>query len=511
MIRAIIVEDEQVIRNGIEMHVPWKELGVDKVCSAENAEEAFFICEDYKPDIIISDIRMPGMNGIELCTRFREKLPESQIIFISGYSDKEYLLSAISLGAISYVEKPIAIPELSEAIEKAVVSVYRLNKQNANVLHSLLQPNESDAESAINALHLFERGKFLDNDTIFYIGLLKAKEEIRNAIEFEKVCQDKVDELIQKKSLHFMVDSIDSNIFVFLLSGDVNLDLKDTGFKKQLCEIILSIKKPEEKWFLGVGKEVEGLELLSESYQTAREALKALSYKGWNSYAFNDETSYEYKEKLPIEEQNRFHKLLLAGKEKEANEMLDEIYQKLIENCAILNFYVRNLYFTIHNIIVQSDKALHLNDSKLEEHYDIRFLDEAQSIEEMHEYILQHIKYVLEEAEEGIKNSFLIKTVIDYMNDNLKNKEITIQLLADVVYLTPTYLSNLFKKKTGMTIGQYLELIRIKKAEELLQNPFLKLYQVAEMVGYQDANYFSKIFKKRTGMLPSEYRESKMV
>ncbi len=135
MLNLLIVEDEQVIRNGLEKHVPWQELGIDRVFTAENAECGLRICQDHRPDIVVSDIKMPGMNGVELCKCIREKFPQCQIIFISGYSDKEYLKAAITLGAVSYVEKPIDIKELSGAVKQAVERGRQSSRQNETVLH----------------------------------------------------------------------------------------------------------------------------------------------------------------------------------------------------------------------------------------------------------------------------------------------------------------------------------------------------------------------------------------
>jgi len=109
MIKVIIVEDERLIREGIAGQVPWKELHVDGVRTAENAETALSVCKGYRPDIVVSDIRMPGMDGITLCTKLRGLLPDAQLIFISGYSDKEYLMSAIGLHAVNYIEKPVSL------------------------------------------------------------------------------------------------------------------------------------------------------------------------------------------------------------------------------------------------------------------------------------------------------------------------------------------------------------------------------------------------------------------
>ena len=141
-IRAIIVEDEATIRNGMLRHVKWNELGVDEVEAAENAEQAMGMFETYRPDIILSDIRMPGMYGTELCRAYRQWLPDCQIIFVSGYSDKEYLTSAIRLGAVSYIEKPIDVEELSGAIRTAVSRIQHIYQQKQEVLYSMLNSEQ---------------------------------------------------------------------------------------------------------------------------------------------------------------------------------------------------------------------------------------------------------------------------------------------------------------------------------------------------------------------------------
>ena len=509
MIKLILVEDERIIRNGIEKYMQWEALDIGEVRTCENAEEAFLLCEDYKPDIIISDIRMPVMIGIDFCTKIKKQLPESQIIFISGFSDKEYLKAGISLGAISYVEKPIDIEELSEAVRKAVVSVRRVNRQSVNILHSLLCTSNLDRKNLHNNIQLFECGKALEKDEIFYVSILESKNEIMDFAEFNRKCKQKICNIKSEKEIHFLADSMSNNQFVFLISTGQSDLLENTNFKNHIFQELLSLKKEEDDWFLGIGNEVSSIEMLPQSFKSAKEALKSISYKGWNSYAFCKEERIEYQENIQEVVINRFHKILLDKDEKEALNTVNKICDKQLENHAVLNFYVRNTYFMLDNIISQVDKTIHLNGFEQVDTVNAEFLDQAKTIKEMQEYVCNHIIETLEETEEEQKNNFLIKHLMDHINQNFNKRELTIQALADVVYLSPTYLSNLFKKKTGITVGQYLMNVRIKKAEEFLKNPQLKLYQVAEMVGYEDANYFAKIFKKKTGMLPSEYREVK--
>lgn len=120
MIKLLIVEDELITRRGLMRHIPWKKIGVDMVETAESADEAFGICARWQPDIVLSDIRMRGMDGIEMCRQLRGILPDCQILFVSSYSYKEYLKAAIELGAIQYVEKPVVPEELIGAVEKGI-------------------------------------------------------------------------------------------------------------------------------------------------------------------------------------------------------------------------------------------------------------------------------------------------------------------------------------------------------------------------------------------------------
>ena len=122
-IRLLIVEDEAPIRNGISRHIRWQELGVDEIRCAANAEEALSMQQEFHPDIVLSDIRMPGMLGTDMCRKIHELSPDTRFIFISGYSDKEYLMAAIDLQAIGYVEKPIDGKELAELVRQAVQQI----------------------------------------------------------------------------------------------------------------------------------------------------------------------------------------------------------------------------------------------------------------------------------------------------------------------------------------------------------------------------------------------------
>lgn len=142
--KLMVVEDEKVIRNGLLKHVPWQKLGVWEVQAAENGEKALELAETFHPDIVLSDIRMPGMSGIELCRTLREKYPEIEIIFSTGYADKEYLKAAIDLHAVGYVEKPVNVNLLAENVKEAVKRVGERRKNERAKLRNYLLELDTD-------------------------------------------------------------------------------------------------------------------------------------------------------------------------------------------------------------------------------------------------------------------------------------------------------------------------------------------------------------------------------
>lgn len=142
--KLIVVEDEKIIRTGLLKHVPWQRLGVSEVEAAANGEEALAKTENFRPDIVLSDIRMPGMSGVDLCRKLREKFPEIEIIFSTGYADKEYLKAAIDLHAVGYVEKPVNVKLLSENVEEAVQRVRERRKSERAKLRNYLLEVDTD-------------------------------------------------------------------------------------------------------------------------------------------------------------------------------------------------------------------------------------------------------------------------------------------------------------------------------------------------------------------------------
>jgi len=495
MIKAIIVEDERLIREGIQAQVPWKELEVDEVRTAENAEAALAVCAEYRPDLIVSDIRMPGMDGITLCTKLRELLPDAQIVFISGYSDKEYLMSAIGLHAVNYIEKPVSLDDLKDAVRASVAALEKNRSGKKNALHALLNsPGTASARSGLVNESSRPYGAF-------FVAVLKSRSVPgRTDDEIQADCS-MVMRKLSECGVQYMTDfGSDRKTAVLFYAEDVPaLDALycSGGYWKSLSECTGGSGGE----FIGIGIRVTAAAAVRQSYETAVEALKCLSFKGWNCFAFSGEACVEWNELLPPETSAGFKKALADRREQRALSILSSVYSLLVESNALMTYSVRSLYYALDEAV---GKAYHFDREAQEEGNRIK--EYAETIRELHEYLCGRVRIALS-GEDVQKNCFVVNRIISYVEKHYADKLLSVQSVADAVFLTPTYISCLFKKKTGKTIGQYIQDYRMEKAAEFLKDPQYKIYQISDMVGYEDAHYFTKLFKKQTGLKPSDFRD----
>ncbi len=490
--RALIVEDESVIRNGMRRHVDWENCGVEEVYTAANAQEAFAACKTAVPDFVISDICMPGMNGIDLCRALRKNMPELEIIFVTGYEDKEYLKAAIDLGVVGYVEKPIRIAVLREKITEAVRRVNERKKKNAACLYAFLQ----DCTSEVIYTGSCRR---------FCTGIA----HFRKNTELDDIKTGLSEELqpeLEKQGIFFQMERIEGDAIVFLLGMEEETCFAET-LKEKIAPCLQSIISENTKdWFLAFGESVTGKEKITSSYLSARETERMLAFLGWKQCVYFDAAAAQ-KDKTDIDKTAvyRFRDAVAQKDVSEARKVLQELFEMLIQSGAVMDDDIKYICYSMENTLNRARKELCFleRDLKQEDH----FLETAETYEEIRTYFETCLANIFVERPDQ-KNHSLLNSILEYMDQHYMEKEFSIPHMAGHLYLTPTYLSAFFKKSTGKTIGNYLLEIRVEKAKRLMRDPQLKFYHVAEMVGYEDANYFAKVFKKKTGLTPSDYKKS---
>lgn len=491
--RVLIVEDESVIRNGMQKHIKWKQYGIEEVYAASNADEAFAVCEEMLPDIVISDICMPGMNGIELCRRLRSTLKELEIIFVTGYEDKEYLKAAIALGVVGYVEKPIRVPVIEERISEAVRRVNETKKKKAACLYMFLQDCTSDL-ICTNDFQMFCAGMIH-----FRLGTETGHMKVQLSEELQME--------LEKQGYFFQAEKIAEDSIVFLTGRKEREGFPESLRKTAAERIKRSLQMCGLDWFLAFGSIADERIKITGSYLNAREAGRMLACLGWNQCVFFDDnpqcSTETAVDKIPAD---LFRDAVAQKNQDGARKVLDELFEKLIKDETVMNGDVKYLCYSMESTLDRAQKELYFLEEESEQKVH-DFLETAETYREIQAYFRQRLTEIFD-GNEAQKNHYLLNRAMEYIHIHYAEKEFSIQQLADYLYLTPTYLSALFKKSAGKTIGNYLLDVRVEKAKKLMRDPQLKFYHVAEMVGYEDANYFTKVFKKKTGLTPSDYKKS---
>lgn len=525
MIKLLLVDDEPVTRNGLMKHVPWNELGVDTVKDARDGIEAFEIAEHFHPDIIVSDIRMPGLEGIKFCEMIREKYPDCKIIFISGYSNKRYLKAAIEINALSYVEKPININEMKEAVRKAVVlclenekkkkddlNINRVVKENLPLMKRKivleLVRKKHDTEKILKDLDFINVG--FDTDGLFRVLVLKIDTAVGAADEDDHATQDALLDIMGGYLSHIRHISAlkDKNHAIVILSPgkpDIKNEL-EAFFKNVLCSAKARFGD-EIRLFCAVGENAGGLDRIYESYNTAVVTLQKLFYSGYDHMIFPEDTV-----KAPsfIDEGvvDAFSRLLTEYRENDAAALVESFCKDLKKHDFEQVNNIKNILFKLALVLFNEAEAMRidLNESECGSKYLWDIISSFQTLDEIEEYLIGGIRSTFRRTGDLNLQSRTVNEVVKYIRENY-NRDLTVKILAEHVFLTPTYLSYLFKRMTGQTISEYITGTRIEKSKAYLVNKRLKLFEVAKCVGYSDPNYYAKTFKRMIGLNPSEYRD----
>ncbi|MBO5007903.1 MAG: AraC family transcriptional regulator [Clostridia bacterium] len=532
MYDLMIIDDELSTIHGLKKHVDWESYGIKIIATASSGNEALEKIYKYKPQIVISDIKMPELTGLELAKIIKKDMPETKFLFISGYDDMEFINSAFSVNASNYILKPINLTALTECIEQIIKSLKSEEEEKAHALKMEMQMFHS-----LPLLHdrFFKRlvcGNMSDRDINKQLELLNldfnSQESyfvvICNIDDYKKTFstqseRDKNNNIfsilnISKELLteackvHVMTNSPNEIMFI------IQADKYDTFYpilqniQTKILEI-LSISLT-----IGIGEKVTGIENLPKSYMGAMNAISKKIIHGKKQIItaenFEANNLVQLKSYVLIDVDDLLEALKIADKSK-IEKIIRSIFNQLLNTdltrlnqiqyinyqlvlCAT-NFSVTHMCF--------SDDIQELKNNSLD------LLEKIETLDEMQEIILQYYFSVCDAYSQ--KKSDKFSELILQIQNIIKSRyyeNITIKDIADEVFLTPTYICLLFKQETGMTINEYLTQTRIEVSKELIADKSNKLTDIAYLVGYADSSYFTKQFKKNTGFTPKEYRNN---
>jgi two-component system, response regulator YesN len=525
MFKLIIADDEKTTREGLIHYIPWRELGVELMGEAEDGVMALDLALKIHPDIILTDVRMPKMNGIELAEHLKAQLPACKIIFLSGYSDKEYLKSAIQLQAVDYIEKPVDIEEVKTIIRKTIVICHA--EQEKKRIENDLQDKVSESSFLLKEKFVLEllntsqyspdlsdkfmslKLKYPTNDTLVVavITLNSMDHESNFDIQIHRSSiLEKIEAKFNEIFLHCISGFQGNNSIISLIYGATIEPLQIKAVFETIKDDIGQLSENSSQIFIGIGKSVKGIKNTVESYQTALMVVQKQFFAGYNQVKFYNPRPghpYEFDSTLI----KKFQDFIGSDKLNEAITLINRIADDISQYDDTPINLIKDFFFQIILALSKIAEERNMLIGEPAEQFSWNIISKSGTIAEIQAYIIKEVEQFFKIQEDRDHKSNVVCHIIKLVNRNYQNKNLAIKDLADQLFLTPNYLCLLFKKETGKTINQYITEIRIEKAKEFLKDRRTKLYEVAELVGYSDVNYFSKIFKKMVSLNPSEFRE----
>ncbi len=519
MLKLLLVDDEKMVRRTIAQTLDWKSLEISEIIQAEDGEQALELAVQHHVDIVITDIRMPFMDGLELSKRLSSLLPDTKIIVLTGHDEFEYARSALKLNVMDYIIKPIAKEGLTEVIRSAVhvIKGERQAKENYAKLRAQLRKTLPILKD--RALYSLVNSESPNSETFELLSYCNVDINCSDIIcvVFEYGAKQKLDVEAQEIGRLLLLELLEQNFdgFIFTTPDSkyclILKNHRDIQKRQKLQEVIETLRQKlttSEGTFLnaGIGSVSADIHSIHRSY---REACHVLSYKTalGNNHTF-DILDHGYFE-------NQF-----AYPKKEIQTLVNTLhlstdYSASLHNlCDHLADYVHlsreNLRLLAFEIILDVSKILL---EVLGEEAHIFSFGQAAQINTVDGF-KNCISKLFEEASAAInqkkqsKRQLTVSRVKQYILENFHNPKLSLQSVADALYINSSYLSAMFKRETGETLIDHVTRLRIEKALEIIKREDIHGYEVASKVGYSDPHYFSVCFKKLMGQSPSEYKKA---
>jgi len=512
MYRVIIVDDEPVIRRGLRETIEWDSLGLEVAGEAANGEEALKLIRETKPEILITDIRMPEMDGIQLIREVKKLELNVKITILSGYSDYDYLKEAIRLGVDNYLLKPIDNDELISNLRNTVTEIEKeaaVSLQirqgtvllRSNTLRRLVSGNISIEE-------LKEKAEFLNipMDTGRYLCAVCSMD--RSAAERgEQFLKQAIAEKTDRRQMAFM-------------DGDGNLSLLiiPDGEQEERTEILDILEalagKAGTEWgislMIGAGRTVTDPTEIRCSYEGAKKALEYGAFLKNGGVVWYDEVPETARtEQIPDRidyEQMKEH--IRRGEQEPLKEYLERSLDTMLAETGISYRRVRNLMMHIAVRMTDCFRTIYgsMNAFREPADFDYARLFTLRGFADMRRWLFQLCDELFT-ANKAIlgRSTTVVGLAVDYITKHFR-EGVTLRQVAGECHVNTSYLGQIFRKETGSAFTDYVNALRIQEAQKLLTNPTLKVYEIAEQVGFTDYHYFLKIFKKVTGKSPTDLR-----
>lgn len=535
-IKVFLVEDEMVIRRGIKNSIDWEKEGYIFCGEASDGELAYPMIIKEKPDILITDIRMPFMDGLELCKLVKKELPNIKILILSGYDEFDYAKEAIRLGVTEYLLKPISSGKLLEALNGVSESIRR-EKEDKDLVRKYMEEMRENTEHEkqkffeqmiagnLSMADALETGKKYEmnlsagmyNLLLFRFTLGK---ENRKSGELLGEAEYAIEKLTERLEYVFEFQrGVEGWAFLLMADNEEQMSERVKELSKDLEEIMKNYSTIA--YFGGIGQPVARLRELEESFREAERALAAGFTMELNRIISVEDirmaqnvdtlddieiTSFGEIEKT----RTMLEKFLNNGAEDEIDEFVDvyinELPEENLKSVLMRQYIIMDAYIVMMSFCEKIEGIEGEMQAQSEELKNS--MKTIQTLEEIKNYIRMLLKKIIgvRDTISGRRYSDIIEIAKDQIRKTYMSDEISLNTIAAEVGMSPSYFSSIFSKEMGKTFVEYLTEIRMDRAKELLMCSSMKTSEIGYEVGYKDPHYFSYIFKKTQNCTPKEFR-----
>lgn len=531
-LKLCIIDDVQTVSEGISRAISWEQHNIIVAGTALDGHEGLELIHTQKPEIILTDIRMPRINGLEMTEVVLQHYPESKVILLSNYTDFEYAKQALKLGAFDYLAKPFFPDEILQVVLKAKDEIVKTRSKMRIYQEMQYRVRESlplYRQEFFNLLlhHQTDREELKEKWDALYIDM-----EMKNFI----VLAIRLDQIEEKPALASMQE-VELNYFALLniIEETILQFTKGIVFRESHNRFICICNESElgmswiaeqcrenienhTKFTISIGVSLPALhiEQLPDAYRQAMDALSYHFYSGGNAvFSYKEIKNHQQpaaqtEMQLATSEQELYF-ALRSGDSPKTIDMLKQTLQEISDSNKLLDpQYAAHVYFQLAYGAVRLLLEWNLFDEvkpleqKLEE-WRKREPISRGDLDNMVESIFRESCHIIQQQRVS-EAELIIKKSMDYIQEHYAD-DLSINQLAAQVHVSRSYYTSLFKKISGMTVNQYITNVRIEKAKALLLD-YTQVQDVAIKVGYIDRRYFSEVFKKHTGYTPSEFRQN---
>lgn len=530
---VMLVDDEEDARQAIIQKLDWERMGFQVIGYADNGEDALEIAERFRPDVVMTDIRMPFMDGLTLSRKLKQISRDIKIVVFSGFDEFEYAKEAIKIEVEEYILKPINANELKNVFTRlkekldaeigAKRDIERLHNyymESLPIMREQLMIGLLEGRLSKNRVMEMMKSYGLDLNSPYYIvGIV----HIDNSTIPTNIGEDSLpsEELITL-SLKQIVDEMLKpccrfKSFVYLESvvviGFLNDDKKSNEMiytMDQICKSAYRIL--ERKTSAGIGFLCDDLMDINHSYQGAKDAVdyRVLLESNQAIYIHDIESQINHQSTWENQYTETILREIKVGEAADLDKAIDDLIYYIKKTAISIQLYQISLLELITEIF-KLGRAYQLDMNKvLGKDFNINEtiyqLDSLDSLREWLQDICGKVRDSIR-RERIDTTKLLVERAVEYINENYHNSDLSVDTLCQFLNVSASYFSTLFKRETGTSFVRYLTNVRMEKALKMLNTTEEKAYNIAGKVGYMDPNYFSYVFKKHYGVSPTKYRK----